>query len=122
MTAISQPANWSGYTTLATPTSQAGYISIADLTGATISGTKINNRYIMLGLSEYSTANLTEDAQKLIQNSVYYILGMDIPTGVVKTEEGRGKMEEGGFYNLYGQGVSEDYKGMKIMNGKKILK
>ena len=122
VTAISQPANWSGYTTLATPTSQTGYISIADLTGATISGTKINNRYIMLGLSEYSTANLTEDAQKLIQNSVYYILGMDIPTGVVKTEEGRGKMEEGGFYNLYGQGVSEDYKGMKIMNGKKILK
>ena len=125
VTAISQPNNWQDYTTLASPTSASTNISIADLTGATLNGSKIDNRYIMIGVSEASTANLTAQAQKLIRNAVYYVLGMDIPTGVVKVNgnvngnaNGNGNVN----VNLVGQKVSDSYKGIVISNGKKVLK
>ena len=126
VTAISQPTNWQDYTTLASPTSASSNISIADLTGATLNGTAISNRYIMIGVSEASTANLTAAAQKLILNSVYYVLGMDIPTGVVKIN---GNVNGNGNetlryenYNLAGQQVGSGYKGITISNGKKYIK
>ena len=125
VTAISQPTSWQDYTVLAAPTSNNGYISIADLTGATLNGSKIDNRYIMIGVSEASTANLTAQAQKLIRNAVYYVLGMDIPTGVVKVN-GNGNVNGNANgnvnVNLVGQKVSDSYNGIVISNGKKVLK
>ena len=124
VTAISQYNGWSDYKLLATPTSQANYISIADLTGATLNGSKINNRYIMIGISEYSTENLTEAAQRLILNSVYYGLGMEVPTGINLTpaiSEGEGAFSKGS-YNLAGQRVSSDFRGIVIVNGKKVIR
>lgn len=123
VTAISSPTNWSGHTTLATPTS-SNYISIADLTGATLNGSKISDRCIMIGVSEYSTANLTEVAQQLILNAVYYILGMDIPTGISRVSSDRPFLDEGRgeAVNLAGQRVGKDYNGLKIWKAKKVLK
>lgn len=123
VTAISSPSNWSGYTTLATPTSN-NYISIADLTGATLNGSKIGDRCIMIGVSEYSTANLTEDAQQLILNATYYILGMDVPSGIVDVNA-NGQLSTLNCQlrvNLVGQRVNEGYKGITISNGKKVMK
>ena len=122
VTAISDAYSWSDYSTLASPVGNNGYIAIADLTDATLNGTKINNRYIMIGISEYSTANLTEAAQKLISNSVYYILG--IPTGIdnVNGNVHPSSFHPSSFYNLYGQGVSSSYKGIVINDGNKVIR
>ncbi len=125
VTAISDYSGWSGYTTLATPVSNSSYISIADLTGATISGSKINNRYIMIGVSEYSTANLTEAAQKLILNATYYILGMEIPTGIVNVNANDNQNVNVNVpvpVNIAGQKVGKDFKGIVIVNGEKIIR
>ena len=124
MTAISSPTSWSDYTTLATPASKSS-ISIADLSGATLNGDKINNKYIMIGVSEYSTANLTEAGQQLILNSVYYILGID-PTGIISVNandnDNLNDNVNSQTFNLAGQRVSDGYKGIVICNGKKIVK
>ena len=121
VTAISQPTSWQDYTVLAAPTSNNGYISIADLTGATLNGSKIDNRYIMIGVSEASTANITEQAQKLICNAVYYVLGMKIPTSVMTMSE-EVPVNVPVPVNLVGQQVGAGYKGIVISNGKKVLR
>ena len=105
VTAISQKSSWSDATELASPLSASSNVSVADLTGANLNGTKINSRYIMIGISEYSTADLTADAQKLILNSVYYILNKDIPTAIANVSErenGKGVV----LYDLMGRRVS----------------
>ncbi len=52
--------------------------------GTTMNGTLVNSRFLMIGLSEYSTANLTETATQLIENSCYYLMGIPIPTNICK--------------------------------------
>ncbi len=47
--------------------------------GANMNRTVINKRFVMIGISEYSTATLTTTATQLIENTVYYILGMGVP-------------------------------------------
>jgi hypothetical protein len=42
---------------------------------------------LMIGVSEYSTANITDAGLKLIENAIYYLLGMDIPAGVQAIEQ-----------------------------------
>ena len=81
----------------------------------------------MIGVSEYSTANLTEAAQQLILNSVYYVLGMEIPTGIVNVNGNvndslshREGWDES--FNLLGQRVDDGYKGIVIINGNKVMR
>ncbi len=50
--------------------------------GANMNGTLTTRRFVMIGISEYSTATLTTTATQLIENTVYYILGMGIPLPV----------------------------------------
>ena len=50
---------------------------------------------------------------------VLTIKGM--PTGI-KTIQTSGAKTEDGYYNLAGQRVGDDYKGIVIHNGKKIIK
>ena len=45
--------------------------------GTSMNGTVTTKRFIMIGLSEYSTANLTSTATELAKNSVYYLLGLE---------------------------------------------
>jgi hypothetical protein len=62
-----------------TPTTQ----SIVEIpVGTTMNGTPVNSRFLMIGLSEYSTANLTESATQLIENSCYYLMSMTIPSKI----------------------------------------
>lgn len=46
--------------------------------GTNMNGTVTTHRFIMLGVSEFSTTNLTTTATQLIENAVYYILGLDV--------------------------------------------
>ena len=58
--------------TLASPVSQTETSSIAIL----------SNGIIMIGVSEYSMANISEDGKKLIENAILLQLGIDMPAGI----------------------------------------
>jgi len=81
VTAISEWTNTSGFDLLGTPVSNAGYTSIADFpAGTNCNGTVLPQRMVMIGVSEYSTVNLSYQGKRLIENAICYLLGMNIPT------------------------------------------
>lgn len=47
--------------------------------GTNMNGTVTTQRFVMIGVSEFSMANLTATATQLIENTVYYLLGLDVP-------------------------------------------
>ena len=86
VTAISEWYETTGVQTLAAPVSQPTYTSVADFpAGTSCNGTVLPQRFIMIGVSEYSTANLTTDGMKLIENAILCQLGVRMPT--TSTEE-----------------------------------
>ena len=65
---------------LASPVSQSTYTTIADMpAGTAIGGTTLPQRLVTIGISEYSTAYLTDEALQLLENAVYYLLSMPVP-------------------------------------------
>ena len=81
VTAISAWTNTTGYTLLATPTSNNAYTTIAELpAGTDCNGTILPQKMLMIGVSEYSTAYLTHAGKRLIENAICYLLGITIPT------------------------------------------
>ena len=82
VTAISQWTDaGSTLCTLATPLSTPSYSTIVDMpAGTVVNGTRLPQRVVTIGVSEYSTAYLTPDALRLIENAVYYLLDIPIPT------------------------------------------
>jgi hypothetical protein len=70
VTAISE---WTetGFTTLAAPVSQPTYSTVA-----------IKDDFIMIGVSEYSSAYLTDDAKRLIENAILLQLGVSMPESI----------------------------------------
>lgn len=82
VTGIASWYNTTGFTLLATPVSQSTFTSIADFpAGTDCNGTILSERLVMIGVSEYSTANLTNDGLRLIENAILYLLGIS-PTGI----------------------------------------
>ena len=81
VTALTKWNNLSGtIATLGSPISESTYTAIADLpAGTSINGTTLQSRLVMIGLSEYSTAYLTQDGLRLVENAVYYLLGKTTP-------------------------------------------
>ncbi len=45
-----------------------------------MNGTVLAAQRIMLGVSEYSTAQLTDTGLQLIENCIYYLLGLPMPS------------------------------------------
>lgn len=77
ITAISVWNNCTGVETLASPANQTTYSTIAEMpAGSTMNGTIINQPMLMIGVSEYSTSQLSEQGKQLILNAMYYLLGM----------------------------------------------
>ncbi len=122
VTALTEWNNLSGtIATLGSPISESTYTAIADLpAGTSINGTTLPSRLVMIGLSEYSTAYLTQDGLRLVENAVYYLLGKTTPdrtTGVVSPEvnstqakkiltpAGIRILRSGRMYTLMGQGL-----------------
>ncbi|MGN0235012.1 MAG: hypothetical protein ACI4BD_01675 [Paludibacteraceae bacterium] len=65
---------------LASPVSNSTYTTIADMPAGTIVGeTTLLQRLITIGISEYSTAYLTDEALQLLENSVCYLLSLPLP-------------------------------------------
>ena len=62
---------------LASPVSQAEYTSIAYFPQGTVcNGTTLPQPMYMIGVSEYSTAYLTTDGKRLIENAICLLLGI----------------------------------------------
>lgn len=82
--AVTAISAWSGspqgIITLGSPASQSAYTTIADFpSGTDLNGTALPQRLVMVGISEYSTAYLTDDALQIIENAIYYLLDMQTP-------------------------------------------
>lgn len=72
--------NTSGIVSLGAPVSHPDYTTIADMpAGTTLNGTTLPQRLVMIGVSEYSTADLTETGLQIIENAVCYLLGISHP-------------------------------------------
>lgn len=83
VTAIREWTNTTGFDVLASPVSQPTYSAIADLpAGTNCNGTVLTQPLVMIGVSEYSTAYLTDDGKRLIENALLYLLGIDRPQGI----------------------------------------
>ena len=77
VTAISAWTATEGVETLASPVSNNEASSIAILPeGTNCNGTTLPQRMIMIGVSEYSTAYLTADGMRLIENAICLQLGI----------------------------------------------
>lgn len=79
--AVTAISSWtgspSGIVSLGVPISQSDYTTIADMpAGTVLNGTTLTQRIVMLGISEYSTANLTDTGLQIIDNAVRYLLGI----------------------------------------------
>ncbi len=66
--------------------------------GTVMNGTTVGSRFLMIGVSEYSTANLTPTATQLIENSCYYLMSLPVPTGIFTSTQ------EEATYTLLQQG------------------
>ena len=54
--------------------------------GTNCNGTILPQRLIMIGVSEYSTANLTTDGMQLIENAILYQLGIEMPQSIINQQ------------------------------------
>ena len=88
VTAISTWTNTEGFDLLASPVSQAGYSSIVYLPkGTDCNGTTLPQAMYMIGVSEYSTAYITTDGKRLIENAICLLSGIvnNHPQGMDET-------------------------------------
>ena len=70
---------------LASPVSLNSYTTIADMPAGTVVGeTTLPQRLVTIGISEYSTAYLTNEALQVLENTVYYLLSMPLPQGTTQ--------------------------------------
>ena len=77
VTAMDPWSNCTGITTLASPVSKISASTVAEMPiGANMNGLTLTEPMLMIGVSEYSTANLTDDGKQLILNGIYYMLNM----------------------------------------------
>ncbi len=91
VTGISSWTATTGFETLATAESAANgtITTIADFpAGTDCNGTVLPQRLIMIGVSEYSTAFLSEDGKRLIENAICLLAGITErqPQGVEQTD------------------------------------
>ena len=88
VTAISTWTKTEGFNLLASPVSKAGYSSIVYLPeGTDCNGTTLPQAMYMIGVSEYSTAYITTDGKRLIENAICLLSGIvnNHPQGMDET-------------------------------------
>ena len=61
--------------------------------GSSVGGTTFTQPLLMIGVSEYSTANLTNAGLRLIENAIYYLLDMNVPAGMFPESPFKGDLE-----------------------------
>lgn len=116
VTAISVWNNTTGYELLGAPASQSDYTTVADFpAGTNCNGTILTQRLIMIGVSEYSTANLTTEGKKLIENAICLLLGIPnnhpqgIETVINRQSSNRKYLYNGQFFIQAGDAVYDAF-------------
>ena len=109
VTAISEWTNTTGVITLAAPVSEPDYTTVAEIpAGTNCNGTVLQERLILIGLSEASFDYLTTDAMRMVENAILYQLGID-PTTAISTLNARENnykfIENGRLYIQVGEAV-----------------
>lgn len=102
---------------LATPTSNEGADAIFEIpVGTSISGTPSTAKFINIGLSESSSANLNADAQRLIRNACDYLLGKNPSETLTDIQENTTAISEINttYYDINGNEINENATGIII--------
>lgn len=74
---ITGVSDWTSTPALAYPAGNNGIASVMDVpAGTTFDNITLTDRMVVIGVSEYSTADLTDTGLHLIENAIYYLLGM----------------------------------------------
>lgn len=105
--------------TLATPTTETGYCAIAELeSGTDCNGTILQEKLLMIGISEYSTENLTSAGLKMLSNGICYMLnisetglGMQTESPITNAQK---RMTPNGIV-IYKNGEQYTLMGQKIL-------
>ncbi len=113
---------------IATPQTASGQTIVEAKAGTNMNGTTIQSDFLMIGVSEYSTANLTDDATKLIDNACCYLLGISIGTTITSLTDTAISGDDI-IYTITGMPVAKGEEqlqnlpaGIYIFNGKKIAR
>lgn len=85
VTGISTWTNTTGFEVLGTTNSDTTVIAEFPA-GTNCNGTILPQPMVMIGVSEYSTTNLTSEGKRLIENAILYLLGMEMPQGIATIE------------------------------------
>jgi len=90
--------------------------------GTNMNGTTTTQRFLMIGLSEYSIANLTATATQLIENSCYYLLGMSVPVTAIKESKAASQYKIIQTSTNISVDTNEEIKGLELytITGNKI--
>lgn len=85
--AVTYLSAWSSstkYVELARPVSASGQAVFELPAGTSVSGTVLRHPLLTIGLSEYSMADVTSEACRMVTNAVYYLMGSEVPgsTGI----------------------------------------
>ncbi len=127
--AVTGISDWTATSPLATPASNSHVASIMDIAAGTTLGTgngatTLQQRMLVIGVSEYSTADLTDTGLQLIENAVYYLLGLPMPvrdntTGVecIRLQQPAEKIMHNGQIVIIRDGIEYSILGQRI-NGK----
>ena len=115
-------------TELARPHSTQGQAIVEAHMGDNMNGTNIGAAFLMIGISEYSTEYLTDDATHLIDNACRYLLSLNIDTTITDISS-RNSINSNVIYSIMGVEVGKDKAalnslpaGLYIVNGKKVIK
>ena len=69
----------SSFAVLAHPANNSGADAVIEVpVGESINGVTTTSKFLMIGVSEYSTANLSDDALRLLSNACDYLLGNEV--------------------------------------------
>lgn len=89
--AVTAIDNWFHNTTvnvLATAASGEQLQAVVEIgAGTEIDGTTLSHKLLMIGVSEYSTINLSTDGTQLIHNACQYLLGQNINTALTENKD-----------------------------------
>ena len=113
---------------IATPETAAGQSIVEAKAGTNMNGTTLQADFMMIGVSEYSTAYLTESATRLIDNACRYLLGINIDTTVTNLQNTKQTYDDV-IYTLMGIAVGKGNEDLKylpariyIMNRKVVVR
>ena len=124
-------ASWYGSSPrlIASPASAESAAIAEAKAGTDMNGTILKADFFMIGISEYSTTDLSEAGLRLINNACRYLLGLLPSTDLTKTEDQIGTMAPAGVYSVTGIWLGDDEsvlptlpKGIYITGGRKVVR